>query len=152
MNMKHYFPAVMAVCAGLFLIGGSSRPEFMFRIHLEAGKGENPKQVITLNMGRELGVNPVRQFAEISENDLQSIVMRPDGGAFITFNPGGRTRLEALTTSNKGRLMCVFLNARFIYAAEIDMELKGGRLFLPSGVTEEDVALFQSYIENRKKY
>jgi hypothetical protein len=150
--MIRLFPVLLVAGAALFLSSGSSRPDFMFRIHLEASKGDNPKQVITLNMGRQLGVNPVRQFAEISENDLQAIVMRPDGGALLSFNPGGRTRLEALTINNKGRLMCVFLNGRFIYAAEIDIALTSGRLFLPSGVTQEDVVLFERYLEKRRRY
>lgn len=149
--MRYTWLSILLISAALFLSGGSSRPEFMFRVHLEASKGDNPNQVITLNMGRQLGVNPVRQFAELSENDLQSIILRQDGGAFLTMNPGGRTRLEALTTNNKGRLMCVFLNGNFVYAAEIDMSLTSGRLFLPAGVTREDVELFENYLKKSKK-
>lgn len=149
--MRAILTSIFVLSIALFLAGGSSRPEFMFRIHLEASKGDNPNQVISLNMGRQLGVNRVRQFAELSENDLQAIVLRPDGGALVTMNPGGRTRLEALTTNNMGRLMCIFLNGRFVYAAEIDMAMSSGRLFLPAGVTEEDVLLFENYLKKSKK-
>lgn len=137
--------------SGLFLTAGSSRPEFLFRIHLEASKAENPDQVVTLNMGGSLGITRVREFAEMSENDIQSMILRPGGGALIQFNPGGRIRLEALTANNQGRLMCVFLNGRYLYAAEIDMVMDSGRLFLPKGVTPEDVDLFEKYLAYRKR-
>ncbi|MEO0454829.1 MAG: hypothetical protein AAFY98_11950, partial [Verrucomicrobiota bacterium] len=105
--MKKVF-LLLSLCLGAaFLIAGSSKPTFLFRIHLEARKGDNPNQIVRLDLGQSYGVTALREFAEISESSLQDILLRDDGSAFLIFNPGGRTRLEALTGNNQGRLICI---------------------------------------------
>lgn len=131
---------------------GGQKPKIMVRFHTEiGGSGSSKGNAIPLNL-----VNPsqqiwVNRLPEVSENDLAAVTQLPDGTTLIQLNTNGTRALEAATSTKQGKILVIIVNGRVVYAPQVDMVLRDGRVIVPGGITKEEVETMKRYIEFRRK-
>jgi len=135
---------------GHFLQAGSSRPEVSLSIHVEAGEEVRDDRAITIGLTDPDEIIRVERFAIAVADNLERVMGTSGGGVLLQFNQTGRHSLEAATSNRLGKTLVVFLNGRVVYSAVIDMVLRSGRLLIPDGVSPEELAMLQKFIEENR--
>lgn len=140
-----------AALSGQVLEAGSKPPEIAMRFHLQASPGMPKEQIVAVSL-----IDPpqgvyVRRLPEMTEKHLESVQKMEDGRILIVFNTVGANLLEAATRSNMGAIMVVICNGRVVYAPVIDVPLASGRIILPGGISDQEIAAFQKMIARKKK-
>lgn len=134
------------------LQAGAGRPQITFRIHLQRVEASgSDSQILPIALTQPDQVINVGRYAELSENQVQSIVPTPDGGMMVLFTGTGAKILETVTSSNQGLILVVLLNGRVVYAPLIDMPLRSGRMLIPGPLDPVEVAALQQLIKKRDK-
>jgi len=139
--------------AVLFMVAtlhaGSSRPEISLRIHVEAGSEVREENSIAVGLVDPEEVIRVERFAVVTEKNLVRVMGTSRGGALLQFDQAGRHSLEAVTSTQAGRTLVVFLNGRLVYAAVIDMPIRSGRFLIPENVLPEELVALEKLIEEK---
>jgi hypothetical protein len=130
---------------------GGSKPGFALRFYMQAQKGGNPSQIVTMAVSNPDQMIAVNKFAILSEKHVANLLKLPNGGTLVTLTETGMKIMETETINNLGSIMVILCNGRLVYAPEIDQPLRGGKIILPPGLTEDDYKLFKSYAEKRAK-
>jgi hypothetical protein len=150
--MKLFWAALaVACCGGAAAWAGGSRPQFVFRIHLQASEANRPEQCVPVDVPDPQVRLFVQKYAVVSEKHILGAQSNGRGGLLLEFKPDGRSALEAATSTNQGKMLVVFLNERLVYTARIDTVLHNGRFIVPRGVTPEDLKLLEAYLAARRK-
>lgn len=137
--------------SGQGLEAGSKPPEATLRFHLQASPGMPKEQIVAVSL-----IDPpqgvyVRRLPEMSEKHIESIQKTEDGRILVVFNSVGANLLEAATRSNMGAIMVVICNGRVVYAPVIDVPLASGRIILPGGISDQEIAAFQQMIARKRR-
>ena len=64
-------------------------------------------------------------------------------GALIQLDEHGRVVLDTLSVEQRGSLLFVFINGRFITELQIDKRVSDGKIYIPSGLTAADIDLMK---------
>ncbi|MEP6820980.1 MAG: hypothetical protein ABI946_01375 [Chthoniobacterales bacterium] len=86
----------------------------------------------------------IQKVPVISEHDVVAFApyRAPDGsyGALFEFDDHGKLALDTLSIERRGTYLYVFVNGRNVAELLIDRRVSDGKLYLPSGLTEKDIA------------
>ncbi|MEM6822226.1 MAG: hypothetical protein AAF558_09820 [Verrucomicrobiota bacterium] len=132
-------------------MAGSSRPELTYRIHVEAGREAREDETVAVGLTNPDEIIRIRRLPVLTERYITRIMTLAQGAVLFEFNQTGKHALEVATSTEIGKTLVVLLNGRLIYAAEIDMPLRSGRILIPGEIAPEEVQYIQKYIEKRQK-
>ncbi len=114
------------------------------RAHPEANAQDGPSfssPIKSTTTGKSLVIQKV---PVISENDVVAFTpyRAPDGsyGALFALDDHGKLALDTLSIERRGSYLYVFVNGRNVAELLIDRRVSDGKLYLPSGLTEKDIA------------
>ena len=146
--MKPLFAS--AICILLALVpaeGGKSR-HCQFRVHAEANAQDTEvfsTAVRAQVSGKQVSIQKV---ASITEQDVVAFApyQAPDGtfGALLQLDDHGRISLDSLSVEHRGGYLFIFLNGRAITEMQIDKRVSDGKIYIPSGLTAEDLKLMKA--------
>jgi len=125
-------------------ITAGSGPQVLLTIHTETSGLEQPEKRLEL----PLDVPPFRFFVgkvpDISHRLLVKIEPgTTPGSATLYFDPTGTRLLRNITATNRNRRLAVLLNGRLIFSPVIDTTIDNGQLYLPRGITPENLNMLQ---------
>ena len=119
----------------------------MLRLHMEANLHDTVAFATSVHAqlsGKDVAIERV---ARISEKDVTAFYPyhAADGsyGVLLQLDEHGRLTLEGLSLERRGSLLFVFVNGRAITEIEIDRRVSDGKIYIPSGITEADIALMK---------
>lgn len=139
---------VFVFCLGFALIdAGAKQRHCTFRVHAQA----NPKDsdvfsvpAHTTSSGKDVAI---QRMAWITEQNVMAFAPYParDGtfGALFQLDDHGRVVLDTLSIEHRGSLLFIFINGRMITELQIDKRVSDGKIYVPSGLTTEDVELLK---------
>jgi hypothetical protein len=114
------------------------------RLHMQAKQHDPAALANSAHIkfsGRGVAIEP---FAQISERDVTAFYPyhAADGtyGALFVLDDDGRVKLEALSVERRGDFMFVIVNGRAITDLQIDKRVSDGKIYIPSGLSEADIA------------
>lgn len=116
-----------------------------FRVHVAAS--ENDGAVFAQPIRSLSGKNVfIEKTAWLSERDVKAFYpyKSADGasyGALLQLDDHGQTVLDTLSLEKRGGLLFVFVDGRPLTELQIDKRVSDGRIYLASGLTQEDIRL-----------
>jgi hypothetical protein len=123
-----------------------------FRVHAEANESSGPVFSTTQKLfGRTV---TLEKMATISEQDVTALktYRAADGthGALFQLNEHGRLALDSLSVDRRGGRVYVFVNGRPVSELQVDRRVSDGKIYLPAGLTEQDLQLLRKDWPARK--
>lgn len=127
------------------------------QVHIEANANDGSvfAQPIRSLSGRQVYIE---KTAWLSERDVKAYYpYRAADGSYavlLQLDDHGRTVLDTLSMEHRGGILYVFVNGRPLTELQIDRRIKDGKLYLGSGLTEDDIKLMNKdwkLIGGRKK-
>lgn len=144
--MKTLCAIAFALLVPLAIAGAKDR-HCMVRLHMEANVHDTAAFATSVHAkfsGRDVAIE---QVARISERDVTAFYPYHAAGgtygALLQLDDHGRMTLEALSIERRGNLFFVFVNGRSITELEIDKRISDGKIYIPSGLSEADIALMK---------
>ena len=141
----------VAAFALLAFLGWSAaegaKPKSTLRVHLEAN--ENDSAVFSTKMkSPTTGKNIVMEkIPRISEQDVIAFYPyeAPDGtyGVLYKLSEHGKLVLDTVSIERRGAFLYIFVNGRPAAEQQIDRRVSDGKIFVPSGLTQQDLALMR---------
>lgn len=133
-------------------LSGTAKQHSTFRVHAEASASNGPVFSTKLQLfGRSVTIEKV---PTISENDVAGLqtYRAADGthGALFQLNEHGRLALDSLSLERRGGRLFVFINGRPITELQIDRRVSDGKIYVPAGLTANDVELLKKDWPKRK--
>lgn len=131
----------------LLLLAGSvsAAPHGTFRVHLtaNANDGDIFAQPVRSLSGKNVHIE---RTAWISEHDVTAFYpyKSADGasfGALLQLDDHGRTILDTLSVEHRGETLFLFVNGRPLTELLVDKRVSDGRIYVPSGLTQNDIRL-----------
>jgi len=124
-------------------MGAAEKPPVLLRVHLQAPEGARGLVTVPVTLLNPPETIAIHSMPEVSEKEVERVVRESDGTIRVEFDPFGKTKLEAATSSGRGLILVVIVNGRVVYAPRIDTVLTRGVLLLPpqAGTAEELEAL-----------
>ena len=131
---------------------GQAKQHSTFRVHAQANASSGPVFSSQLKfLGRPVTVEKV---PTLSENDVTGFrsYRAADGtfGALFQLNEHGRLALDSVSVERRGGSLFVFVNGRPITELQIDRRVSDGRIYIPSGLTADDLELLKKDWPARK--
>ena len=123
-----------------------------FRAHTEASANNGPVFSTEVRLfGRTVTIEKVPTLSERDVIGFKSY-RAADGtyGVLFELSPHGRLALDTLSVERRGRSLFVFVNGRPITELQIDRRVSDGKIYIPSGLTSDDVELFKKDWPPRK--
>src|SRR6266513_1175992 len=118
-----------------------------FRVHAEANSNDTAafsSSVRALFSGKQVAIE---RMPRLSERDVAAFYPYPAGdgnyGALFQLDDHGRLALDALSVERRGSLLFVLINGRPITELQIDRRVSDGRIYIPSGLTKDDIELMK---------
>ena len=141
----------LAACFFAVLLGVSTadarKPRSTLRAHVEANAQDGPvfsSRLPSPRTGRDVFIAKV---PAISELDVVAFRAYPaaDGtyGVLFELNDHGKLALDTLSVERRGSSLFVFVNGRFLDELQIDRRVSDGKLYIPAGLTQNDVELMK---------
>ena len=139
----------LAACALLALLLGSGaeakKPKCTLRVHLEANANDSAvfsTKIRSPSTGKNIVMEKVPR---ISEQDVAAFYpyQAPDGSYGVLFNltDHGKLALDTMSVERRGAFVYIFLNGRPTSELQIDRRISDGKIYVASGVTQNDLAL-----------
>lgn len=137
----------LLACALLFLAVGTARggAHLSFRVHLPANQNDGAvfAQPIRSLSGKNVFIE---KTPWLSERDVKAFYpyKSADGasfGALLQLDDHGQTVLDTLSVERRGTQLFVFVNGRPLTELQIDKRVSDGKIYLASGLTQEDIRL-----------
>ncbi len=136
---------LIAALAFVLAAGAEAGPRHcIFRVHIAANEkdGEVFAQPLRSLSGRDVFIE---KTAWLSERDVKAFYpyRAADGSyaALLELDDHGRVVLDTLSVERRGSYLFVFLNGRPITELQVDRRVSDGKLYLGSGLTEQDIKL-----------
>jgi hypothetical protein len=112
-----------------------------FRVHAQANESSGPVFSNTVQfLGRTVTVEKV---PTVSEQDVVSVKIyrASDGtyGALFELDEHGKLALDTISVDRRGGRLFIFLNGRAVTEMQVDRRVSDGKIYLPSGLTANDV-------------
>ncbi len=136
------------LAAALFLfVAGSvcAASHCSFRVHLAANENDGDifAQPVRSLTGKAVHIE---RTAWISEHEIVAFYPYKSAdnasyGALLQFDDHGRTILETLSMEHRGETLFLFVNGRPLTELLIDKRVSDGRIYVPAGLTQNDVRL-----------
>ncbi len=146
-QMKRAWVIALAVFPLLPMAEAKSR-HCSFQVHTEANPSDSAAfagAVRATVSGKEV---VIEKAASITESEVVSfsVYRAPDGtfGALLRLDDHGRTILDTLSVERRGSLLFLFMNGRPLTELQIDKRVSDGQIYIPSGLTPEDLKLMKS--------
>ena len=146
-----YFLALIILTSTHFLIAGSQKPKFSFRVHVQAGDQIRDERVVPVALVAPNEIIRVHKLPALTEKYIVDAMETSNGGVILGFNQAGKHSLETVTSTEMGQILVVIMNGRVIYDAQIDMPMSSGRLLIPTGLTETDILMLKAHIKERQR-
>ena len=136
----------------------AKQPRCTFRLHCEANARDG--DVFSTHLVSKFNGRPVviEKTATITESDVAAFypVQANDGtfGALFQLDDHGRLALDTLSIEHRASDLFVFINGRPITELQIDRRISDGKVYVPSGLTNADIAVMRKQwrmIGQRKK-
>lgn len=127
-------------------IADARKPRCTLRAHVEANAQDGPVFSSRLRSpsGRPVTIAKV---AAISELDVVGFQTYPAAngtfGALFQLNDHGKLALDTLSVERRGSSLFVFVNGRLIDELQIDRRVSDGKLYIPAGLTAQDIELMK---------
>jgi hypothetical protein len=148
--------------AVIFLViaaGASAKQRHcIFRVHSEANANDGSVFATPLRSPFSGKAVFIEKTPWIVEQDVKFFYpyRAEDGsyGALLELDDHGRTILDTLSLEHRGSFLLVFLNGRPVSELQVDRRVSDGRIYLRSGLNEEDIKLMNKdwkLIGGRKK-
>lgn len=139
---------VFAVCLVFALADAPAKQRHCtLRVHAQANPHDTDVFSTSVHAqfsGKEVAIE---KMPWITERDVAAFSVYPeqDGsyGALIQLDEHGRVVLDTLSTENRGSLLFVFLNGRFVTQLQIDRRVSDGKIYIRSGLTVADIDLMK---------
>lgn len=135
---------ILLLLVSLPALAGKPR-RCQFRIHAEANPadGESFTSAVKAKVaGRDAAIE---KMPRITENEVVAFLpyRNPDGnnGALFELDDHGRVGLDVLSVEKRGTYIFVFINGRIITEMKVDKRVQDGKIYVPSGLTDEDIKL-----------
>lgn len=131
--------------------GGASKPAFTVRIHVQADESaqESTTYIIALSDPDELV--RIDKLPIVNERYITSATLMANWCVLLQLNDTGKHSLEVATSTKNGKVLVVFWGGRPVYSAVIDMPIRSGRIFIPPGITPEELAAMDKFIQSRAR-
>src|SRR3954468_24863199 len=114
-----------------------------FRAHVEANASNGPVFSDQLRFfGRSVTLEKVPSLSEQDVTRFQSYRAK-DGsyGVLFELNPHGQLALDTVSVEHRGRPLVIFVNSRPITELQIDRRITDGKIYIPAGLTANDIML-----------
>ncbi|MBA3386756.1 MAG: hypothetical protein H0T95_09095 [Chthoniobacterales bacterium] len=136
----------------------AAKPHCTLRAHVEGNANDGAvfsTQLQSPTTGKKV---VIEKIPTISERDVVAFypVPAPDGsyGVLFKLDDHGKLALDTLSVERRGTFLYVFVNGRPAAELQIDKRVSDGKLYVPTGLTANDVALMKKdwrLIGQRKK-
>ena len=116
-----------------------------FRAHTEASASNGPVFSTEARLfGRTVTIEKVPTLSELDVTGFKSY-RAADGsyGVLFELSPHGKLALDTLSVERRGRSLFIFVNGRPITELQIDRRVSDGKIYIPAGLTSNDVELFK---------
>jgi hypothetical protein len=136
---------LLLACLTRDSLGFGGKPFCSIRFYVVGNQQDGPSFVTPMSVGNPPRTIFVNKVAAVSESDVASVY--PFAAADGTYGCGlrldfrGTIRLDTVSAENRGTPLVCMVNGRLITAMLIDKQIKDGVLFIPSGLTAEEVKL-----------
>jgi len=141
----------IVVCALLpFLfapIAGARKPQCTLRVHLEANPNDGAVFATQLRSSVTGKKIVMEKTPRISERDVIAYYpyQAADGshGVLFKLSDHGKLALDTLSVERRGAFLYVFVNGRPAAELQIDRRVSDGKIYVASGLTQNDLALMK---------
>ena len=123
------------------------KPRCTLRVHLEGNVHDGnvfSSQIPSPTTGKKV---VIQKTPTISERDVVAFApyQAADGsyGALFILDDHGKLALDTLSVERRGTYLYVFVNGRGVAELQIDRRVSDGKLYVASGLTQEDLALMK---------
>ncbi len=116
----------------------------IFRVHVTANANDTDTfaQPVHSRTGRDVFVE---KTPWLTEREVKAFCPfhAADGSyaALLYLDDHGRTILDTMSVERRGSLLFVFINGRALTELQVDRRVSDGKLYLPSGLTADDIKL-----------
>ncbi|MFL6589810.1 MAG: hypothetical protein ACJ8M4_06520 [Chthoniobacterales bacterium] len=136
--------ALLAVLIAVAIFPVAGAKQFSsFRAHVEANASNGPVFSDQLNLfGRTVTLEKIPSLSEQDVTRFQSYRAK-DGsyGVLFELNPHGQLALDTVSVEHRGRSLFIFVNSRPITELQIDRRITDGKIYIPAGLTANDIML-----------
>ena len=141
--------AAAIVLLAFFALGKAeaAKPKSTLRVHLQAN--ENDSAVFSTKMrSPTTGKNIVMEkVPRISEQDVVAFypyqAADSSYGVLFKLSEHGKLALDTVSVERRGAFLYIFVNGRPAAEQQIDRRVSDGKIFVPSGLTQNDLALMR---------
>ncbi len=141
--MKRIVCVLLAIL--IALSAEARKPSCSLRVHLEANANDSAifsTQMRSPTTGKKIVMEKVPR---ISEQDVIAFYpyQSADGtyGVLFKLSDHGKLALDTLSVERRGAFIYIFVNGRPAAEQQIDRRVSDGKLFVASGLTQNDLAL-----------
>lgn len=137
--------------AAILLMAGGKKPTFTFRIHAEVKNPTPGSKVLPVQLYQPSEQIYIGKYSDLNENQIQGFQKTANGGVIFYLTSVGKSALEALTSNNIGSTLVVICDGRVVHAPSIDMVIRDGRLYIPPGITDEELQMLTRFLKRKKR-
>ena len=144
--MKQPWASAILLLALLLPVEAKKR-HCQFRVHAEANEKDTEVFASAIRAkvsGKEVAIE---RMASITEDDVIGFSAYQAGdnnyGALIYLDNHGRLILDTISVEHRGGYLFIFLNGRAITELQIDKRVSDGKIYIPSGLTAQDLKLMK---------
>ena len=133
----------------VFAVAGSlaKQRHCTFRVHAQANARDTEVFATSVRAQVSGKTVAIEKTPWISERDVIAFSPYPAAngtyGALFQLDEHGRVVLDTLSVERRGSLLFVFINGRPITELEIDKRVSDGKIYIPSGLTSEDIEVMK---------
>lgn len=139
----------LAACALFALLlpalAEARKPASTLRVHLEANVNDSAVFSTRMRSPSTGKAIVIEKAPRISEQDVVAFYPYQAGdgsfGVLFQLSEHGKLALDTLSVERRGGLLYIFVNGRPVAEQQIDRRVSDGRLYLPSGLTRNDLVL-----------
>ena len=143
--MKHACASAILFLA--LLLPAEAKRHCQFRVHAEANRNDTEVFASAIRakvVGKEVAIE---KMASITEDDVIGFSAYQAGegnyGALIYLDNHGRLTLDTVSVEHRGGYLFIFMNGRAITELQIDKRVSDGKIYIPSGLTAQDLKLMK---------
>lgn len=138
----------LVLAPSLFAMGGN-KPEVMVRFFVEANEQDTEKFAVPIDLKYPPRKAFIERVSSINEQMVRAIypfqVRDGSWGCTFKLDESGRLNLEVVSTSRRGKSIVAFIGgkkkSRQVIDMNIDKPIHDGIISIPSGLTEEEIAV-----------
>ena len=142
MNFRSLLPALLA----LLFLGSAAKPPCTIRFYSAGNERDGSPFTASVVVGNPPRKVFVSKIPVIAEPDILSVYPFPaaDGtyGCALKLDRSGTIRLNTVSVEQRGTPLVCVVNGRVVTAILIDRPISDGILFITSGLSVQEIAVF----------